>query len=130
MKKILNFKVLFLFCVMALASCSEDFLEEPAPTESVSEDVIFSTRTGVEAFLSGINRRARGQFTATDAGGIYSVYFARTIKGNDLIHNNSWWSFDYANDNREPTYRRTVFNWQFPYFMINQVNTLINLFIF
>lgn len=126
MKKLLNFKVLLLVAFITLTGCADDFLDEPAPTESVAEDVVFGSREGVEAFISGINRRARRQFTATDAGGIYSVYFARTIKGNDLIHATSWWSFDYANDNREPTYRRTVFNWEFPYYMINQANTLIN----
>ena len=125
MKKLLNYKVLFLIGLLVLTGCANDFLDEPAPTEAVAPDVVYGTREGVEAFISGINRRARQQFTATDAGGIYSIYFARTVKGNDFIHASSWWSFDYANDNREPTYRRTVFNWEFPYYMINQANTLI-----
>lgn len=125
MRNIFNCKILLLVSLMGLTSCAGDFLDEPAPTESVSEDIVFGTRDGVEAFISGINRRARQQFTRTDAGGIYSIYFARTIKGNDFIHASSWWSFDYANDNREPTYTRTTFNWEFPYYMINQANTLI-----
>lgn len=112
--------------VFVLGGCSEEFLEEPAPANTVTEEVIFNSRSGVEAYISGIHRRARRQFTATDSEGLGSIYFARDIKGNDLIHASSWWSFDYAHENREPTYRRTVFSWEFPYFMINQANTLIN----
>lgn len=126
MKKIIKYGYLFSISFLTLTGCSDDFLDEPVPTEAVSEDVIFGSREGVEAFISGIQRRTRAQFTATDAGGINSIYFARTIKGNDLIHASSWFSFDYANDNREPTYRRTVFTWEFPYYVINQANTLIN----
>ncbi|MBJ7880214.1 RagB/SusD family nutrient uptake outer membrane protein [Gelidibacter salicanalis] len=126
MKKIT--KIGFLLCasVLTFSGCSDNFLDEPVPTEAVAESVVFGSRIGVEAFISGIQRRARAQFERTDAGGVNSLYFARTIKGNDLIHANSWWSFDYANDNREPTYTRTIFSWEFPYYVINQTNTLIN----
>ncbi len=126
MKNITKFGLLLFTSVLTFTSCSDSFLEEPAPTQAVAESVIFGSRTGVEAFISGIHRRARGQFTATDAGGMNSIYFTRTMKGNDFIHHTSWFSFDYENANREPTYRRTVFTWQFPYYVINQTNTLIN----
>tara|TARA_B100000378_G_C18054410_1_gene414021 strand:+ start:2867 stop:4294 length:1428 start_codon:yes stop_codon:yes gene_type:complete len=118
--------LLLLFAVTTLIGCSEDYLEEPAPTQSVSEDVIFDSREAVEAFFAGIYRRSRSQFTSYDSGGIYSMYMARSVKGNDLINTPSWFSFDYDNDNREPTYRRTVFSWEYPYYMINQLNALIN----
>ena len=36
-----------------------------------------------------------------------------------------WYLFDYENDNREPTYTQTVFSWEFPYYMINQLNQFI-----
>lgn len=124
--KFVKFGLLLVSTVAILTGCSNEFLEEPAPTEQVSEDVIFGSRAGVEAYLSGIHRRARGQFTSTDAAGINSLYFARSVKGNDIIQANNWFGFDYDNDNREPTYRRTVFSWQFPYYVINQANTLIN----
>jgi len=126
MKKHLNKIVPLLLVLFALTACSKEFLEEPAPAGSVTEEVVFGTRAGVEAYISGIHRRARTQFANPDTEGIGSIYFARDIKANDLIHNSSWWGFDYANDNREPTYRRTTFSWQFPYYMINQLNTLIN----
>ncbi len=129
MKK--NFKtgLLLLICAISTLSfvgCSDSFLDDPKPTGTVGESVIFGSRQGVEAFLSGINRKARRQFTRTDAGGLYSMYFARTIKGNDFIHARSWYGYDYDNDNREPTYTRTKFSWEFPYYMINQANICIN----
>jgi hypothetical protein len=55
-------------------------------------------------------RRFRGQYTRTDAAGLNSMFFARTMKGNDLIQANTWFRDDYANDNREPTYTRNSFH--------------------
>jgi len=106
-------------------SCDDDFLNDPQPTEAVTDVVVFGTREGTEALLSGIHRSFRSQFSATDTGGMYSMYMARTVKGNDFIQN-SWYNFDYDNDNREPNYRRPIFSWGFPYHMINQANMLIN----
>ncbi len=126
MKNILFKLTIFFFAAFFVISCNDDFLEDPAPTDSVTSEVVFSSRTGAEAFISGILRRFRGQFTSVDAAGVNSVYFARTVKGNDVINSTTWYSFDYANDNREPTYRRTKFTWQYPYYMINQANILIN----
>ncbi|CDF78267.1 SusD-like protein [Formosa agariphila KMM 3901] len=126
MKKYISKLILAVFTTTAFVSCTEDVLTDPAPTESVTEEVVFNSREGVEALMSGILRNFRGQFTSTDAAGVNSIYFARVMKGNDVIQANNWFGFDYTNDNREPTYRRTVFNWEFPYYIINQANTLIN----
>lgn len=114
-------------------SCSDDFLNDPTPTDAVTGDMIFDSREGVEAHLSGIQRLFRDQFKIdredntyyTDTGGMYSMYFARTVKGNDFIQN-SWYKYDYANANREATYRRTRFSWEYPFYMINQANSIIN----
>jgi hypothetical protein len=118
--------ILGLAGLLSLASCSEEFLDEPRPTDSVSAEVVFTSLEGAESLLSGIHRNMRAQFTATDAAGINSLYYARTVKGNDIIQAPTWFLFDYANDNREPTYRRPTFSWQFPYYIINQANSLIN----
>lgn len=114
------------FSILFLLSCEKEFLEEPSPTDTVTSEVIFGSRTGVEAFISGILRRMRAQYTATDSAGLNSIYYARSVKGNDVIQGPTWFLFDYANDNREPTYRRVNFTWQFSYDIINQTNTLIN----
>lgn len=123
--KINKFLIALLVIFVTLHSCREEYLNEPTPTDEVSPDVVFGSKEGANAFISGILRRTRGQFTNVDAANVGSIYFARTNKGNDVINNGSWFSFDYENDNREPNYRRTVFSWNFPYHIINQVNALI-----
>lgn len=124
MKNFKNF-LLLAVAVVFLNSCSEDYLKEPKPTDSVTDVVVFTSVDGAEALISGMMRVSRAQFTATDAGGLYSMYYARDVKGTDIIQSNNWFTFDYAHENREPNYRRTRFNWEFPYYMINQANTLI-----
>lgn len=126
-------KILIAFMALVmLAGCSQEFLDAPKPTDGVSAEVVFTSREGVEAFISGIMRRFRGQFpnsagvSTTDAAGVNSIFFARSVKGNDLINTTSRYAFDYSNDNREPTYRRTVFTWNYCFYMINQANALIN----
>lgn len=126
MKKLILKNLIAFLAIISLVGCSQEFLDEPKPTNGVTETVVFSSRDGVEAFISGIMRRFRGQYTATDSAGVNSLFFARTVKGNDIIQANSWFGFDYANDNREPTYRRTAFTWNYCFYMINQANTLIN----
>ena len=116
---------LLVISLILLSGCEKGYLDEPKPTESVNSSVIFESQDGVEAFMSGILRESRGQFERTDAGGLYSMYFARVVKGNDLVLGYQWYLFDYENDNREPTYTRTIFSWEFPYYIINQINQFI-----
>lgn len=123
MKK--NNLLCILLATILLFSCQEEFLDDPKPVQGVPETLVFSSRELVESFLAGMLRRTRAQFTATDAAGINSIYYARTVKGNDVIQRQTWFTFDYDNDNREPTYRRTVFSWEFPFYMINQANIAI-----
>lgn len=107
--------------------CSSDFMNDPKPTDQLSPDVIFGSRDGADAYMSGIIRRMRGQFTTGhDAGGLNSMLFARAAKGNDIIIGTSWFNFDYEQDNREPTYRRTTFSWEFSYYVIGQLNQFIS----
>ncbi len=126
MKKSLNKLLILLIAVFAMGGCSEEFLDDPAPAGSVTEDVIFSSRIGVEAFISGIHRRARSQFTDTHRGGVYSIFMARSVKGNDIINSTTWYLWDYEHDWRDATYGRPSFTWNFSFYMINQLNTLIN----
>ena len=107
-KTFIKISILF-FTILFVVSCDKDFLNDPAPTDSVTSEVIFGSRTGAEAFISGIMRRFRTQYNATDSAGLNSIYYARTVKGNDIIQGPTWFLYDYANDNREPTYRRTNF---------------------
>lgn len=120
-----NSFLLLLATIVFATSCSKEFLEEPKATDGITADVVFSDRTIVEAYITGILRNFRRQYSTVDTGGLYSLFFARSVKGNDLIQAANWYQFDYDNDNREPTYRRTVFNWDYNYDMINQANVLI-----
>lgn len=127
--------IILLLLALTVFSCSEDFLEEPKNTSGINENVVFTSPEIVQAFITGIYANYKGQWdddisdgvnnSNVDTGGLYAMYFARTIKGNDLIQAQSWFGFDYAHENREPNYRRTIFTWFFNYQIINYANTLI-----
>ena len=117
---------IFILILLTLICCKDDFLNDPKPSGSVNSSVIFQSKEAAESLISGILRLTRLTYEKTDSAGLYSIFFARVVKGNDLILGNNWYMFDYENDNREPTYRRTTFNWEFPYSIINQVNLLID----
>ncbi len=117
---------LLMFTAFALmTSCQKEFLEEPKNTNGVTADVVFSDRSVVESYITGILRNFRSQYTTVDTGGLYAMYFARTVKGNDIIQSPNWYRFDYGHENREPNYRRTIFNWDYNYDNVNQANVLI-----
>lgn len=124
-KKSWQLAFVFFSVFLMTTSCSDDFLTEPKNVDGLTPDVVFSSRSNADAYVAGMMRRYRSQYTTVDTGGLYSLFFARTIKGNDLIQSDNWYGFDYANDNREPNYRRTVFNWNFNYEMIRHANELI-----
>ena len=51
------FKSFFLLGVLlTIVGCSEEYLEDPKPAGQVSEDVVFNSRAGVEAYISEIGR--------------------------------------------------------------------------
>ena len=117
--------LLLVFATLTIYSCSDSFVDDPAPVDGVSEALVFSNRSMVDAFIAGMGRRIRAQFQDTGNNGINGMYYARVVKGNDVIQRRTWFTFDYENDNREPNYRRTRFTWQFPFYMINQANIAI-----
>lgn len=124
MRKI-KYIIIVLGFFATVLSCSEEYLNEPKPTDTVPPEVVYGSYEGAKAHIAGILRRTRGQFSATDAGNMGSMYFAREVKGNISVVNSSWFAFDYENNNREPAYRRPAFSWNFPYYLINQVNAFI-----
>lgn len=110
---------------LMLFSCQEEFLDDPKPAKGISEELVFSSREMVNSFIAGMLRRSRAVYLVDDAAGINSIYYARTVKGNDVIQADTWFSLDYQNDNREATYWRSGFSWEFPFYMINQANIAI-----
>jgi hypothetical protein len=125
MKKTLIHISIISIISLGMICCSEDFLNEPVPTDQVTSDVVFGSRAGVEALISGIMRAYRIQFRNPEAAGANSIYYARTVKGNDIIQRAIWFSRDYANDSREPTDTRTNFIWDYIYAGIIQENAII-----
>ncbi|MRM82813.1 RagB/SusD family nutrient uptake outer membrane protein [Riemerella anatipestifer] len=125
MRKILYLAVLLGGISLVPTSCSRDFLEEPKPTDTVTDVVVYSSKESAMSYMSGILRRSRGQYLRDDAANMGSMFFARSLKGNDLIQALSWFTFDYDNNNREPTYTRTIFSWKFPYELIGKLNVFI-----
>lgn len=124
MKRII--KILAVVFVFLTISACEKYLDEPKPTDQLTAAAIYSSADGVNAYISGIYRKFRRQHSGTtDVGGIYSMYFARSVKGNDLIQKNSWYNYDYVHENREPTYRRTSQTWTLLYDLVDHANTLI-----
>jgi hypothetical protein len=117
--------LLLVFATLTIYSCSDNFVDDPAPTDGVSEALVFSNRSMVDAFIAGMGRRIRAQFYDTGNNGINGMYYARVVKGNDVIQRRTWFTYDYENDNREPNYRRVVATWQFCFYMINQANIAI-----
>lgn len=115
-----------LMVMFSLGSCSEDFLEEPVDTTGANSGVIFSDRSNVETYIAGILANYKGQYRTVDVGGLYAMYFARAVKGNDIIQAFSWYTFDYGHENREATFRRTNFTWDFNYENVNFANVLID----
>jgi hypothetical protein len=112
-----------LVMLMGATSCS-DYLDDPKPTDVLTAVDVYNSPEGVRAYFSGIYRMFRRQYIRTDAGGVYSFYYARSMKGNDLMQR-SWYKWDYQQDNREANYTRVNFSWQFPYDVINHTNTAI-----
>lgn len=113
--------------LVSITSCKKSFLEEPKPATSVSEVDVYGSELGVRSYFNGLYRELRTQWgTSTDAWGIVSVLLAREAKGVDLsLPGGNWYNFDYLHDNREPTYRRVVFTWDYFYNFINKLNNLI-----
>jgi hypothetical protein len=134
--KNIQFKTMLLFiATITMVSCSKEFLDEPTNTGGLNESVVFTSPEITQAFISGIYANYKGQWddnigddtndSRPDTGGLYSMYFARMIKGSDLSLGVSHFQFDYAHENREPTYSRTNFTWFFNYQSVNYANTLI-----
>lgn len=116
-----------------LTGCRKNFLDEPQPTQSVTEEDIFRSVKGVQAYFNGIYSKMRqpwvplGSTTepSTDNWGYVAISLTRINNGTDFINPGGFYQYDYRLENREPTYRRTIFTWQFFFETINQANIII-----
>lgn len=129
-KKIISY--IFLLAALAFGSCSE-FLDEPKPTTAVSASDVFASSDGIRAYFTGVYRNLRSQWESADGGaggatdtwGVVGLKIAREVKGKDCMIPAGWYQWDYRHENREPTYRRVNFVWEFLTENANQANVLI-----
>jgi hypothetical protein len=125
-QKIIKLFILLFIAGGLLSGCRKEFLEEPKPGTSVAPTDVFASNEGVRAYFNGIYRAMRVQYgTAADVWGIASFNLYRVVKGLDVVLPSGGFAFDYEHDNREPTYRRTVFTWDYFYDFANQANNVI-----
>lgn len=129
MKKYIILSIAILSLLTSTA-CMDDYLNEPSPSSqgTITPEEAFSTSSNATAVLAGMLRQQRrqwDQFSRTDVGGLYSLLFARAVKGSDIQLNENWYGNDYRNEDREPTFNRSRFTWRFPYMMIGRSNYFI-----
>jgi hypothetical protein len=125
--------LLLAMLLLTAAACNKNYLDEPAPTQSVTEEAIFKSENGVRSHFNGIYSKMRQPWfpigataaNSTDNWGYNAIILTRVNNGIDIINPGGWYQFDYRMENREPTYRRVIFTWQFFYETINQVNVII-----
>ncbi|WP_171974489.1 RagB/SusD family nutrient uptake outer membrane protein [Cellulophaga omnivescoria] len=116
--------VLIVLVTFNITSCEKDFLEEPQST-GLPPTVIFKSVEGMEAHVSGMVRwlRIGG---SVDAASLNSIYYARSVKGNDIINRQTFFQYDYDHIYRnDPTWRRTTFTWSRLYILIDEANVFI-----
>ncbi len=126
-------KIILIGTLTLFFSSCGGFLDEPKPTTSVSPQDVFSSVDGVRAHFNGIYYNLRRQWESvdgksggrTDAWGIVSLNLARIVKGIDMMLPSGWYQWDYRQDNRNATFSRTRFVWDFLYETINQANIIV-----
>ncbi|MEE9361675.1 MAG: RagB/SusD family nutrient uptake outer membrane protein [Cellulophaga sp.] len=116
---------LIIFLLFNATSCDKDFLEEPKATTGISPDIVFASEDGINAYMSGIIRYIRTVWSSVDSSGLNAMYYARSVKGNDVINKATWYRWDYANDYREASSTRSRFTWNMSYIIIDETNYLI-----
>lgn len=115
------------FALVIATGCS-DYLEEPKPTTSVDEGLIYSSRTAAESHLAGITRMSRAVYNSVSSANLSTIYCARSVKGNDFISTpgDAWYRSDYDYTDLYENGIRAWFTWVFMYDVIQQTNVFIN----
>ena len=121
--------IIILFTLSTIGFSCDDFVDEPAPTASVSTVDAFGSEAGVEAVFTGIYRRIR-QFNdgvGDDSEAIGAILNTWNVKGNDFIRPQfDWFVFEYRyQDNENANGRKTNLIWSEMYEIINTVNIVI-----
>jgi len=115
------------FALVIMTGCA-DYLNEPKPTTSVDEGLIYSSREAAEAHLAGITRLSRAVYNSVSSANLSTIYCARSLKGNDFISipGNALYRSDYDYTDLFENGIRSWFTWVFMYDVIQQINVFIN----
>lgn len=130
MKK--TFHSIFLTCMLvALASCSDDFLER-TPTDQVSDQAVFTTTTNARIALNGIHRFMFSRVSppdTQDSQGQGSIMITMDMMGEDLVMSstgNGWYNRHYRwIDHRVDNSTLCSFPYRFYYRIIANANLII-----
>lgn len=128
------YKYVMISCagVIMLASCSKKYIDEVKPSDgSLSENIIFGSRAGVDNALTGVYYLMRNYASGQqNMYGIKTIQFNFDMRGNDLVANPSnWWLYENNwSDNtygRIATASRNLQIWNLFYKVINNANAII-----
>lgn len=119
-------------CIFAFGSCKKSFLEEVKPAAgTVTDDVIFSSKLGVDNAMTGIYYTMRNYASGQqNMYGWKTVQFNFDMRGNDLISDPAnWWLYEnnWTDNNygRITTSLRNAQLWNLCYKVINNANAII-----
>lgn len=122
------------FGLITFASCKKSFIDEVKPADgSLSDNVIFGSKIGVDNALTGIYYLFQRYVPSSGRQNMYglkTIQFNFDMRGNDLISDPAnWWLYenDWADNayGRITTSARTLQIWNLFYQAINNANAII-----
>lgn len=126
MKNILKYSLIGVL-LLGFTSCSDEFLEEPKPTGSVTDVVVYTTEAGVDAALTGMYANLRDYRARHDTWGAKAYYLGADVMGTDLmVPDFNWYIFEHRwNVTEAANGRRTNWAWELFYSTANIARTHI-----
>lgn len=134
MKKI----ALFLACVaLMFASCKKDFLNTKPNSSTILDPQIRELSNTPGGLTKIADPSVKGMYAFMRSAGTYSgnhddfaqkaVDYGLDLMTEDVVQSvHHWFGYDYLLDDREATYRRTYFMWNYYYSLIYSANTLVD----
>jgi tetratricopeptide (TPR) repeat protein len=112
----------------SIISCdSDEFLDEPVPTDSVTSVAAYGTVSGVEASLTGTYSVLRDYFASHDTAGAKAYYLGADVMGTDVTCPDfNWYIFETRWDVVDSSNgRRVAWAWGMYYSVANSARTHI-----
>lgn len=124
-------------CGLLFVSCGDKFMEDAVSTAYLNSEMATELTTSDPEALNSYLRGAFSylvQFDITGAAShddfsFMSVLHSTDMMGQDIaLSGFHWFGYDYAHDNHEFNYRRTLVDWLTFYTIISKANEIIDLF--